>query len=66
MLSSNWLTTHEFSDGKLVSKQAEMTQSQIGNNNNMLFHLPPVWRTHDQIALVPYQKYETLFSSVLL
>ena len=51
MSSSNQLSSHVFSDGKWIRIQVEMAQSQIGNNNNnMLVHLPPVSRTHDQIA----------------
>ena len=42
MSSSNQLRSYLFSDGKLISIQAEMAQRQISNNdNNMLFHLPP-------------------------
>ena len=46
ILSSNQLTSHASSDGKLIPIQAEITQSQVSNkknnnNNNMLFHLPP-------------------------
>ena len=57
MSSSNQLTSHIFNDQKLTPIQADMAQSQIGNNNNnndnnMLVHLPPVSRTHDQIVLV--------------
>ena len=42
MASSNQLRSYVFSYGKLILIQAEMTQSQISNNdNNMLFHLLP-------------------------
>ena len=45
ILSSNQLTLHASSDGKLIPIQAKITQSQVSNNNNnnnnMLFHLPP-------------------------
>ena len=41
MSNNNQLTFSAFSDEKLIPIQAEMTQGQISNNNNiMLFHFP--------------------------
>ena len=41
MLRSNQLTLHVFIDEKYIPIQAEMEQSQISNNKNVLFNLPP-------------------------
>ena len=40
MSSNNQLTLSAFSDEKLIPIEVEMTQSQVSNNNNMLFHFP--------------------------
>ena len=64
MQSSNQLTSRVFSDRKFTPIQAEIAQCQIGKNNKMLFHSPAVSRTYDYVAFVPYQKHETLLSSV--